>query len=174
MALATSTDNTATAMNDLTPKGLSIGDIQKHRSLSYRLHVFIFDLRHFAEIPKSLARLDQIVDPCYLGEPYFQPDEVKALKELVVDRDKTLETIIQETLNERLDRRNKKRVESGDYRVCAAHDIAPIFEKTFGISPKELAKNKEFLAILNRSGLSLGENDKWEGIPKKSFKKKKR
>ncbi len=34
--------------------------------------------------------------------------------------------------------RMKKRVESGDFRVCAAHDLEPIFEKAFGIKPKEL------------------------------------
>lgn len=45
--------------------------------------------------------------------------------------------LMEEILNERLNRRMKKRVESGDHRVCAAHDIAPILEKALGIKPKD-------------------------------------
>lgn len=45
----------------------------------------------------------------------------------------------------------KKRQYSGDYRVCAAHDLAPIFESTFGIDPGLLARNDDFLRSLVRS-----------------------
>jgi hypothetical protein len=91
---------------------------------------------------------------------------------LIVEGDKTLENIIKETLNERLEKRIKKRVESRDFRVCAAHDLAPIFEKVFDIKPKVLSKNEEFLAILRRSGLNLKDGDNWKGLPTKSFQKK--
>jgi len=67
----------------------------------------------------------------------------------------------------------KKRVESNDYRVCAAHDLAPIFEKALDINPKELARNKEFLALMEKSGLELGDGEEWKGLPKKTFEKKK-
>jgi hypothetical protein len=67
----------------------------------------------------------------------------------------------------------KKRVESADYWVCAAHDLAPIFEKAFDIKPKELAKNKEFLDRMEKSGLKFGGGDNWKGLPKKAFGMKK-
>jgi hypothetical protein len=67
-------------------------------------------------------------------------------------------------LDERLNRRMKKRVESEDYRVCAAHDLAPIFEKALGINPKELAKSQEFLARVDTEGLKGGA--KWLGLKK--------
>lgn len=53
----------------------------------------------------------------------------------------------------------RKRVESADYRFCAAHDLAPIFEKAFGIKPKDLQTNPEFLALLDRSQLKLKDGD---------------
>ena len=80
--------------------------------------------------------------------------------------------MVQNTLCERLERRNDKSAASGDYRVCAAHDLAPIFEKAFDIKPKELAKSQDFLKLYERWGLELGENEVWKGVPKKSFQKK--
>jgi hypothetical protein len=44
-----------------------------------------------------------------------------------------LKALIEETLNERLERRMKKRVESGDFRVCAAHDLAPVLRRLLGL-----------------------------------------
>jgi hypothetical protein len=75
-----------------------------------------------------------------------------------------LEAIIEETLNGRLERRLKKRVESGDSRVCAAHDLAPIFENAFGVKEKELARNERFKEMLGRVRLKLreGEEEQWE------------
>lgn len=55
----------------------------------------------------------------------------------------------------------KKRQYSGDYRVCAAHDLAPIFESTFGIDPELLASNDDFLRILGESGLKLKGEAAW-------------
>jgi hypothetical protein len=68
-----------------------------------------------------------------------------------------LEAIIEETLNERLERRLKKRVESGDFRVCAAHDLAPVIEKAFGVKEKELARSERFKEVMGRCGLKLRE-----------------
>lgn len=137
----------------------------------YRIHVFVFDLRHFKEKVDSQKRLDKIMDASYLGTPYFETEEVEQLKSTIVtDGDKTLQELIQETLNERLNRRMKKRVESEDYRVCAAHDLAPIFEKAFAINPKDLAKSQEFLALVEASGLKGGEN--WAGLKKRTFQPK--
>ena len=150
----------------------TVQDLKTHPCLWYKVHVFVYDLRNFREIPDAQARLDKIVDASYIGLPYFQPDEVQLLKSSIVEGDKTLERIIEESLNQRLERRIKKRVESGDFRVCAAHDLAPVFEKAFDIKPKDLARNKEFLAILGRSGLRLKDDDNWKGLPKKSFQKK--
>lgn len=90
----------------------------------------------------------------------------------MVQGDTTLEHLIQQTLNAKLEKRIKKRVESQDFRVCAAHDLGPIFEKAFDIKPKTLSKDKKFLAVLKRSGLNLKEDDSWKGVPPKSFQKK--
>ena len=66
-----------------------------------------------------------MIDPSYLGEPYFNQVEAEKIRGARLEGDKTLSALIEETLNGRLDRRAKKRVQSGDYRICAAHDIAP-------------------------------------------------
>ncbi|KAH7305619.1 hypothetical protein BKA65DRAFT_520632 [Rhexocercosporidium sp. MPI-PUGE-AT-0058] len=85
---------------------------------------------------------------------------------------KTLEMLIEEELNERLEKRIKKREGSGDFRVCAAHDIAPILEKAFEIDPKQLSKDKVFLDLMARSKLKLKDGDSWKGLPRKQFGKK--
>src|SRR4051794_21536300 len=130
----------------------TIQDIKNDPCLWYKIHVFAYDLRNFREIPASQKRLNGIVHVSYIGLPYFEPEESQRLRLCLVEGDKTLEIVIEETLNKKLGRRDKKRVESGDFCVCTAHDLAPIFEKIFDIKPKGLAKDKAFLSILRKSG----------------------
>jgi hypothetical protein len=130
-------------------------------------HVFVYDLRNFKERADCQSRLDNIVDASYLGTPYFKQEEVDMLKATKVNGEMTLEVVIRNTLDERLERRMKKRVESGDYRVCAAHDLAPIFETAFNIKPKDLAKDDAFLSLLENSGLKLKNEENWLGLPKR-------
>lgn len=166
--------NIETTMATISTKPISIQDLKNQAPLWYKIHVFVYDLRNFQDNSKARARLDAIQDPSYIGMPYFDPIEVQQLKACIVDAtdNKTLETLIKDTLKERLERRNKKRVESGDYRICAAHDLAPIFETAFNIKTKDLQTNTEFLAILDRSQLKLKDGDNWKGLQKKSFQSK--
>lgn len=160
-----------TAMETLTSKPASVEDFKAQPSLWYKIHVFVFDLRNFQENSQAQERLNCVQDLSYIGAPYFDPVEAQQLKAYVMDGtdNKPLEILIKDTLKERLERRMKKRADTGDYRVCAAHDIAPIFEKAFDIKPKDLQTNTEFLALLDRSQLKLGDSDHWKGLPKKSF-----
>lgn len=59
----------------------------------------------------------------------------------------------------------KKRVESSDFRVCAAHDLAPIFEAVFDIHPKKLAKNFVLVSLISSRGLRLRDEDDVSCIP---------
>jgi len=54
--------------------------------------------------------------------------------------------------------------ETSDYRVCAAHDLAPLFEKAFDVKAADLAKNKAFLRCLDKGGLESKEGAKWKGL----------
>ncbi|TVY67380.1 hypothetical protein LSUE1_G007859 [Lachnellula suecica] len=148
-------------------------DLRGNTSLWYKIHVFVYDLRNYEEMDISKTRLDQIIDSSYIGPPYFTTTEVSQLKSTIISikETQTLEQYIEKQLNARLERRKKKRVESGDFRVCAAHDLGLIFEKAFDIKHKELAKDGEFLTILKRSGLELQDGDRWQGVPKKTFQK---
>jgi hypothetical protein len=80
----------------------------------------------------------------------------------------TLSQVIEEELQSRLDRRIEKRINTGDFRVCTAHDLAPIIGSMLGIDFKRLEKSKEFLDLLNTRGLNSGGED-WKGLPVKSF-----
>lgn len=82
--------------------------------------------------------------------------------------DQTLEEAIRETLEERLERRSKKQAKSGDYRVWAAHDLAPVFEWALGVNSKDLGKNVDFLNLFASSGLELKPGDNISGLSKKS------
>ena len=152
----------------------SIPELKMDSNIWYKIHVLLYDLRHFEQSNVSQSRLETVVDPLYLGEPYFSPDEAEKIQGVCLDRDKTLPVLIQETLNERLGRRMKKRVESGDYRVGAAHDVAPILEKALGIKPKDLERDQIFLDAIAANGLHLKPGEQWAGIGKqqKSFHNK--
>lgn len=145
----------------------NLQDTSRHPTLWYRIHVLLFDLQHFNQRPDSKERLENVVDPSYIGAPYFTAEEAIVVKNTRI-RDKILSEIIENELNERLNRRNKKRVESGDYRVCAAHDLAPIIGSSLAIDLKRLEKDKTFLRLLNTKGLELG-GEGWSGLTAKSF-----
>lgn len=68
----------------------------------------------------------------------------------------------------------KKRVQSGDYRVCAAHDVEPILEKALGMKSKDLERDQGFLDTMTANGLQLKLGEQWTGIGKrqKSFHNK--
>jgi hypothetical protein len=145
---------------------VSLSELKMDSNIWYKIHVLLYDLRHFEQSNVSRHRLETVIDPSYLGEPYFNPDEAEKIKGARLDGDKTLSALIEETLDERLSRRMKKRVESGDYRVCAAHDVAPILEKAFGIKPKELERNHAFLDTMSANGLHLKHSEPWTGLGK--------
>ena len=111
----------------------TVQDLQNIPTLRYKIHIFIHDLRHFDEKVDSRSGLDSTVDASHIGEPYFPHSEVEMIKSNAVinNSEQTLRDLIQETLDERLNRRMKKRVESEDYRVCAAHDPRPQPTKDF-------------------------------------------
>lgn len=139
---------------------------QAPNSLWYRLHVLARDLRHFRSDAAAQARLDAIVDPSYISAPYFTAEEATSVKALDVGG-QPLAQLVAATLEERLGRRMKKRVESGDYRVCAAHDLAPVFEKALGVSAKDVAGDAEFEALVREKGLQLSEGEAWPGLKKR-------
>lgn len=52
-----------------------------------------------------------------------------------------------------------------DYRVCAAHDLAPIFERAVRVSANDLAKNKQFTRLVHKRGLeALDDGTVWKGM----------
>lgn len=62
----------------------------------------------------------------------------------------------------------KKRVESGDFRVCAAHDLAPILARVLGVDLKTLEMDKLVLELVRTKGLDLG-GERWDGLAGKSY-----
>ncbi|KAL8840612.1 MAG: hypothetical protein Q9176_003725 [Flavoplaca citrina] len=134
----------------------NIQSLQDDLHTWHKIKVFLFDLRHFAERSESRDRLELIADLTYIGAPYFTPPEIKAIKSFVPDGgDSTLEQLVLSTLQMKLNRRKKKRMATSDHRVCAAHDLAPVFEKAFGVRPKDLTKDKKFVKEVTVNGLVL-------------------
>ncbi|PLB52509.1 hypothetical protein P170DRAFT_507279 [Aspergillus steynii IBT 23096] len=156
-----------------TAKQFSIPDLQDNSiypTLWYRIHILLFDLENFKERTDASERLERVNDISYLGEPYFSSKESSAIKNTTMNG-RALSNIIQDNLEERLQRRIKKRVDSGDYRVCAAHDLAPILATALGIDLKQLRKDEEFTDIVEKNGLNW--DGKWNGLAKRSFALKK-
>jgi hypothetical protein len=136
-------------------------NIKSRTQLWYKINVFLYDLRHFRTDEQSQERLDGITDPGYLGLPYFTPEESSDLRKIIMPDGNTLESSIEKTLHVKLERRIKKRVESDDFRVCAAHDLAPIFERAFQIRPKDIERNKGFLELMKQNGLDVRDDTHW-------------
>ncbi|KAE8381761.1 hypothetical protein BDV26DRAFT_289189 [Aspergillus bertholletiae] len=149
----------------------NLKDPSSFHNLWYRIHVLIADLKSFDK-STSHKRLDKIVDPSFIGEPYFTPIEAETIKKTVIDG-KEFTQFMEEELNKRLDRHQKKRLESGDFRICAAHDLAPIMAQALGIDLKQLEKDKGFAHLVEEKGLHLGLGG-WNGLKKKSFAPKNR
>ncbi|KAL8657426.1 MAG: hypothetical protein Q9226_001919 [Calogaya cf. arnoldii] len=144
------------AITSTKPSFTRLQDLQGDVQCWHKIRVFLFDLRHFAERPQSRDRLELIIDPSYIAAPYFTPSEVEAIKSFVPNGgETTLEQLILSTLATKLERRKKKRVATGDHRVCPAHDLAPIFEKAFGIKAKDLVKDKKFVKAVTANGLVM-------------------
>ncbi|PWY75956.1 hypothetical protein BO83DRAFT_426208 [Aspergillus eucalypticola CBS 122712] len=121
----------------------------------YRVHVLVFDLRNF-------------------NKDSSKKQEAEKIKHIVTDtRGKTFSETLEEGLDERLERRKKKRVQSGDFRVCAAHDLAPLIASALGIDLKQMEKDKDFAQVVELKGLNL-RGEIWGGLKKKSFAPRKR
>jgi hypothetical protein len=152
----------------ITPIKSSIQDPKAVPGLWYKIHVLIYDLRNFQANSACRERLETVIDASYFGSPYFTPAEATIVKSFQVSS-VSLAEVIEATLKERLERRMKKRVYSGDFRVCAAHDVAPILEKALGVKGKDLMRDKEFLRFVENWGLEWEEGGDWKGIQKKNF-----
>ena len=163
---ATAFATTPTSRSSMDNAQPSLAELKMDSNIWYKIHVLLYDLRHFEQSSISRSRLETVIDPSYLGEPYFNQVEAEKIKGARLEGDKTLSALIEETLNERLDRRAKKRVQSGDYRICAAHDIAPILEKALGIKPKDLERSQAFLDSMSANGLHLEPGEQWTGLGK--------
>ncbi|KAI2631570.1 putative C6 transcription factor [Hypomontagnella submonticulosa] len=70
------------------------------------------------------------------------------------DRESDTSTIqtVEEAIHTRLENFFQKRKASGDMRPCGPHDMAPVYESVFGISPTEL-NDERFQSRLRRQGL---------------------
>ena len=149
------------------PVVYTIDQLKDNASLWYGLHVFMYDLRHFAYDKNCEDRLNIIWDPCYLGKPYFNGEETEGLKKMIITTNKCLKTLISDTIETKLNRRARKREDSGDHRVRSAHDLAPLFEKAFDIRPKDLDKEPNFQRLLGEYGLDLPAEEEFTSLRRK-------
>jgi len=149
---------------------LSVEELRRDKSLWYKLHIFMYDLRNYRSNNDARSRLDCVVNEYYVGLPYFTEDEAQKLLHTTTDilKGETLGDAIKTFCTAKLEHRIKNRMkETGDYRVCAAHDLAPIFERAFRVNTKDLSKNKGFMRLMGKGGLQAVENGEvWKGLGK--------
>lgn len=144
------------------------GRLRENAPLWYKLHVFMYDLRNFRSNAASRARLDAVVSLDYIGQPYFSDAEAETLRNTVVEGGliltEALDIFFQQKLPTRLESRAKSEY---DYRICAAHDVAPVFEKAFGAKAVDLKRNKQFINLVKKRGLDLRKGEVWLGMGSK-------
>jgi hypothetical protein len=129
--------------------------------LRYKLSVLIYDLRNIMKDHNSEVRTLSTTDELYLSLPYFTNAESAAIKTALVDRTDVGELdgikLEQNQTSEMAIKTNlatffEKRKASEDSRPCGPHDIAPLYQKVFGIETAEIQDDR-FLARLRRQGL---------------------
>ena len=133
--------------------------LKNNAHLWYRTLTFIYDLRSFRNRRESETRLNNVIDPFYIGAPYFTVDEAGMIKNVAVKtaagEKKRLTVVVEDTVRTRLERRAQKAKNKDDYRPCTAHDLSPVFEKAFGVSWKPLTKNPAFVQVIEQYGLDV-------------------
>lgn len=78
---------------------ISLPELKMDSNIWYKIHVLLYDLRHFEQSNVSQSRLEKVADPLYLGESYFNQGEAEKIKGARLDGDKTMSALIEETLN---------------------------------------------------------------------------
>jgi hypothetical protein len=144
-------------------------NLRENRLLWYKLHVFMYDLRNFRSNKASRTRLDAVISLDYIGQPYFSDDEAQTLRNTIVEGGSTLQEALDSFFRLKLPSRLQSRAKSEyDYRVCAAHDVAPVLEKAFGVKEGDLKRNKEFVKLVRKRGLDLVKGEVWLGVGSKA------
>jgi hypothetical protein len=135
--------------------------------------VLLYDLRNKKTNPDSKKRTLQTTDELYISTPYFRDEEARRIKSAIAmmppprktdveeqegeagpeERgEQGTESTIKEAIKTCLANFFEKRRESGDSRPYRPHDMAPIYERVFGVEKSEL-EDERFLRRLRRSGL---------------------
>ncbi|KAJ6257708.1 hypothetical protein Dda_7496 [Drechslerella dactyloides] len=101
-------------------------ELMKKPGFQDTVKVFIYGLHKFGSNKPSQMRLEGTLNEFCLGRPYFDEDTVKEILDLPYHSrtvGKELQII-----------KAKKADEAVDHEICASHDLAPLFEKAFGLS----------------------------------------
>jgi arginine/lysine/ornithine decarboxylase len=144
-------------------------ELRQDSKLWYKLHVFVYGLRKIRSNEKSRERLDSVINTYYMGPPYFTATEADRILHTIDDEGRTLKETLDGFFARKLEKRMQSRMkETADYRVCAAHDLAPILENASRIHTKDLKKNKGFMKLLRNGALSaLDDGRVWKGLGKR-------
>lgn len=151
-------------------------ELKQDTNFWYKIHVLLHDLRNIKTNPDSEKRTLCTTGELYISGPYFTDSEAALIKSALVslplpttdldffDEENEnengaaeqndiveREVTVEEAIKERLAGFFEKRRASGDSRPCGPHDMAPIYERVFGIEKREL-EDERFLGRLRRSG----------------------
>ena len=130
---------------------VTLSDLRKNDRLWYKILLLIYDFHHQKQ-ESSKSRTDEIIDPIYIGAPYFTSEEADTIKMAFVDdtQSQTLEALIQATLEER------QRTTITHIFPCGPHDMVPVYLSCFGIDKAEITDTK-FVSRVARCGLQVDE-----------------
>ncbi|KAG5292683.1 hypothetical protein I7I48_04843 [Histoplasma ohiense] len=96
--------------------------------------VLLRDMKLFGSSSESRQRLLSTQSQFCLGEPYFSASAIGDILKLPA-----VNSTLDEALNGILERKKQR---GEDEEICAAHDLAPCFERAFGIDWATVRKEK--------------------------------
>jgi hypothetical protein len=168
------TSQAARPSNNTALTSITLSQLRKKEQLWYKIHVLLYDLRNIKTDHASEMRTLSTTDELYISSPYFSEAEAAQTKSaLIIDAENIGDkpSTVEEFIKTQLETFFEKRRASGDARPCGPHDLAPIYEKAFGIEHTVL-QDEKLLARLRRSG--LGESIEGSKNAIAAGKKKKR
>jgi hypothetical protein len=121
-------------------RSMALDYLFKNPNFTRSAMAFIRDLHHFGRDQEAQRRLNGTGHEFYLGLPYFGPDALTRMLDLPLGKG-TLQSALQDLV-----RRKRERDERDE--ICAAHDLAPVFEAALGLDWKDLKSNSGLLSSI--------------------------
>lgn len=125
---------------------LTLSGLRQNSHLWYRILLLIYDFHHQKE-DASRLRTDELIDPIYIGAPYFTPAETESIKSALVEE---TQNTLEATIHAAMEHRQATTLTA--IFPCGPHDMVPVYLECFNVDKADIT-NEKFVVRAKRFGL---------------------